>query len=33
MENGAVVLPEPIEIEDVDMSLIKDFLKAKQKNV
>lgn len=33
MENGAVVLPEPIEIEGVDMSLIKDFLKAKQKNV
>ena len=33
MENGAVVLPEPIEIGGVDMSLIKDFLKAKQKNV
>ena len=33
VENGAVMLPEPIEIEGVDMSLIKDFLKAKQKNV
>ena len=33
MENVAVVLHETIEIEGVDMSLIKDFLKAKQKNV
>lgn len=33
MENGSVVLHKPIEIEGVDMSLIKDFLKAKQKNV
>lgn len=33
MENGVVVLHKPIEIEGVDMSLIKDFLKAKQKNV
>mgnify|MGYP003213583528 FL=1 len=33
MENGAVVLHKLIEIEGVDMSLIKDFLKAKQKNV
>lgn len=33
MENGAVVLHKPIGIEGVDMSLIKDFLKAKQKNV
>ena len=33
VENSAVVLPEPVEIEGVDMSLIKDFLKAKQKNV
>lgn len=32
VENGAVVLPEPIEIEGVDMPPIKDFLKAKQKN-
>ena len=29
---SAVVLPEPIEIEGVDMPPIKDFLKAKQKN-
>lgn len=32
VENGAVMLPEPIEIEGVDMPPIKDFLKAKQKN-
>jgi len=32
MEDGAVVLPEPIDIEGVDMPPIKDFLKAKQKN-
>lgn len=32
VENGAVVLPEPLEIEGVDMPPIKDFLKAKQKN-
>ena len=32
MENGAIVLPEPVEIEGVDMPPIKDFLKAKQKN-
>lgn len=32
VENGAVVLPEPIEIEGVDMPPIKEFLKAKQKN-
>ena len=32
LDNGAVVLPEPVEIEGVDMPPIKDFLKAKQKN-
>ncbi len=32
VENGAVVLPEPVEIEGVDMPPIKEFLKAKQKN-
>lgn len=32
VENGAIVLPEPVEIEGVDMPPIKDFLKAKQKN-
>ena len=32
VENSAVVLPEPVEIEGVDMPPIKDFLKAKQKN-
>lgn len=32
VEDGAVVLPEPVEIEGVDMPPIKDFLKAKQKN-
>lgn len=32
VENSAVVLPEPVEIEGVDMPPIKEFLKAKQKN-
>ena len=32
LDNGAVILPEPTEIEGVDMPPIKDFLKAKQKN-
>lgn len=32
VETGAIVLPEPVEIEGVDMPPIKDFLKAKQKN-
>lgn len=32
VEDGTVVLPEPVEIEGVDMPPIKDFLKAKQKN-
>ena len=32
LDNDAVVLPEPVEIEGVDMPPIKDFLKAKQKN-
>lgn len=32
VENSAVVLPELIEIEGVDMPPIKEFLKAKQKN-
>ena len=32
LDNSAVVLPEPVEIEGVDMPPIKDFLKAKQKN-
>lgn len=32
INSGAAVLPEPVEIEGVDMPPIKDFLKAKQKN-
>ena len=32
LDNGAVVLPEPVEIEGVDMPPIKNFLKEKQKN-
>ena len=32
VENSAVVLPDPVEIEGVDMPPIKEFLKAKQKN-
>ena len=32
IEEGAVILPEPVDIEGVDMPPIKDFLKAKQKN-
>ena len=32
LEDGAVVLPDPVEIEGVEMPPIKDFLKAKQKN-
>ena len=32
VENSAVVLPELVEIEGVDMPPIKEFLKAKQKN-
>lgn len=32
VEDGTVVLPEPVEIEGVDMPPIKEFLKAKQKN-
>ena len=32
IEEGAVILPEPVYIEGVDMPPIKDFLKAKQKN-
>ena len=32
LEDGAVVLPDPVEIEGVEMQPIKDFLKAKQKN-
>ena len=32
LNNGAVVLPEPVSIEGVDMPPVKDFLKAKQKN-
>lgn len=32
VENSTVVLPEPVEIEGVDMPPIKEFLKAKQKN-
>ena len=32
LEVGAVILPEPVDIEGVDMPPIKDFLKAKQKN-
>lgn len=32
LNSRAVVLPEPVEIEGVDMPPIKDFLKAKQKN-
>ena len=32
VENSAVVLPEPVEIEGVDIPPIKQFLKAKQKN-
>lgn len=32
VKNSAVVLPEPVEIEGVDMPPIKEFLKAKQKN-
>lgn len=32
LNSGTVVLPEPVEIEGVDMPPIKDFLKAKQKN-
>lgn len=29
VENSTVVLPEPVEIEGVDMPPIKEFLKAK----
>ena len=32
LEDGVVVLPDPVEIEGVEMPPIKDFLKAKQKN-
>ena len=32
LEDSAVILPEPVDIEGVDMPPIKDFLKAKQKN-
>ena len=32
LDNGAVILPEPVDIEGVDMPPIKEFLKAKQKN-
>ena len=32
IEEDAVILPEPVDIEGVDMPPIKDFLKAKQKN-
>ena len=32
LEDGAVVLPDPVEIEGVEMPPIKAFLKAKQKN-
>ena len=32
LNNGAVVLPEPVSIDGVDMPPVKDFLKAKQKN-
>ena len=32
LDNGAVILPDPVDIEGVDMPPIKDFLKAKQKN-
>lgn len=31
LNNGAVVLPEPVSIEGVDMPPVKDFLKAKQR--
>lgn len=32
LDNGAVVLLDPVQIEGVDMPPIKYFLKAKQKN-
>lgn len=32
IDDGVAVLPEPTEIEGVDMPPVKDFLKAKQKN-
>ena len=32
MESSATVLPDPVEIEGVDVPPVKDYLKAKQKN-
>mgnify|MGYP006888167207 CR=1 FL=1 len=32
LDSSASVLPEPVEIEGVDVPPVKDFLKAKQKN-
>lgn len=32
LNNDAVILPEPTNIESGDMPQFKDFLKAKQKN-
>ena len=32
ISNGTVVLPEPVEIEGVDVPPVKEYLKAKQKN-
>lgn len=32
LDSGVAVLPEPVEIEGVDVPPVKDYLKAKQKN-
>ena len=33
LDSSASVLPEPVEIEGVDVPPVKDFLKAKQKTL